>query len=230
MVNLDDVQDSMAQLERAKAMGLRGAMITVYPPEERPYGDPVYEPFWAKAEELRMPLSLHLGTERPMSTLLQPEGSPAASTFRVEWTERSLARMLFAGVFERCPELKVAVVEQELGWAAFFIDAMDRAYKHRVWPAGYHRYRGDALPSDFFRNNVFIAFQDDRLGIELRSHIGVDNIMWGNDYPHADGTFPHTREVLQGLFKDVPEAERAKIAGENAAGVYGIPIGAPARG
>ncbi len=229
MVNVDDIESGVTQLERAADLGLRGAMITVYPPEERPYGGPGYERFWAKASELAMPLSLHLGTERPMTTTLQPEGSPTASAFRVEWTQRSLARMIFAGVFERWPDLKVTVVEQDLGWAAFFIDIMDRTYKHRVWQPGFHRYQGDALPSDFFHRNVTIAFQDDRLGVELRSHIGVNNIMWGNDYPHADGTFPHTREVLETLFDGVPQSEVAQIIGGNAAALYGIAAEAPSK-
>jgi predicted TIM-barrel fold metal-dependent hydrolase len=76
------------------------------------------------------------------------------------------------------------------------------------------------LPSDFFRRNVFIGFQEEDLGIQLRHHIGVDNLLWGSDYPHAESTFPKSREILERIFKGIPEGEKAKIAGANTAKLY----------
>jgi hypothetical protein len=76
------------------------------------------------------------------------------------------------------------------------------------------------LPSELFRRNVFISFQEDDLGIQLRSIIGVENLMWGSDYPHAESTFPRSGTIVERILTDVPAREQALIAGENAARLY----------
>ncbi len=224
MIDVADPKAAAEELRRASKLGLRTAMITVYPPEEQPYGHAAYEPLWEAAQELAMPLSLHLATERPPASLDQLRTWGAdVHVARVHWTERSLGQMIFAGVFERYPGLKVAVVEQDVAWASIFVYNMDRVYKHKQWSPTWRIFKNGALPSDFFHSNIAVTFQDDRLGVELRSLIGVENMMWGSDYPHPDGTFPHTKEVLDRLFKDVPEEEKAKIMGGNAARFYNLP-------
>ena len=128
--------------------------------------------------------------------------------------------MIFSGVFERYPRLKVGVVEFEISWAPYFMNRMDDRYQ--AWAVGVHgtRFKANALPSDFFRSNVFIGFQEEDLGIQLRRHVGVDNLLWGSDYPHAESTFPKSREILERIFEGIPEDEKAKIAGENTARLY----------
>ena len=128
--------------------------------------------------------------------------------------------MIFAGVFERYPKLKVGVVEYEVSWAPYFMSRMDEFYKNRAVGVHGRRFHGSTLPSDFFRSNIFIGFQEDHVGVQLRHHIGVDNLLWGSDYPHAEGTFPKSREILERILEDVPEEEKAKIAGENTVKLY----------
>jgi predicted TIM-barrel fold metal-dependent hydrolase len=82
------------------------------------------------------------------------------------------------------------------------------------------RFKDGLVPSDFFRRNVFISFQEDDLGIQLRSLIGVQNLMWGSDYPHAESTFPKSRQIVERILKDVPDEEKTMIAGVNAARLY----------
>ena len=76
------------------------------------------------------------------------------------------------------------------------------------------------MPSDFFHSNVFLGFQEDTLGIQLREMIGVDQIMWGSDYPHQESTFPRSREIIDEILTDCSEEEKAKIVGGNAARLY----------
>ena len=76
------------------------------------------------------------------------------------------------------------------------------------------------MPSDFMRSNVYHSFQEDALGIQLRHLIGVENLMWGSDYPHSESTFPKSLEILDSILEGVPEEEKAMIVGENAARVY----------
>src|SRR5207244_6368514 len=84
----------------------------------------------------------------------------------------------------------------------------------------FYRFKDGMTPSDFFRRNVVLSFQEDALGIRLRDAIGVDNLMWGSDYPHSESTFPQSRKILAAILAGVPDDEQAKIAGATAARVY----------
>jgi predicted TIM-barrel fold metal-dependent hydrolase len=78
------------------------------------------------------------------------------------------------------------------------------------------------LPSDFFHSNVYLSFQEDDIGIRLRDVIGVDQLMWGSDYPHAESTFPKSREILDRILEGVPQDEKAQIVGTTTARLYGF--------
>jgi predicted TIM-barrel fold metal-dependent hydrolase len=222
MVNLDDVEDGVRELERAARMGLAGAMITEYPLEDRRYDQPEYERLWAAAEALDMPLSLHTATRRQGKIrgvgpkTLRDASSRATKAF---YPALSMCDMIFSGVFERHPGLKLAIVEFELAWAPHVLSTMDYTYRERHEEAIY-RFAGDTRPSDFFHRSVFLSFQEDAVGVRLRDVIGVDQMMWGSDYPHSESTFPRSREVLAEILAGVPEAEQAKIVGGNAARLY----------
>jgi predicted TIM-barrel fold metal-dependent hydrolase len=222
MVNLDDVRDGIRELERAAHLGLAGAMITEYPLEHRRYDQPEYEPFWATAEALGMPLSLHTATRRQGKIrgagekTLRDASSRSTKAF---YPALSMCDMIFSGVFERYPRLTLAIVEFELSWAPHILTSMDYTYRERHGEAIY-RFEDDMRPSDFFHRNVVLSFQEDAIGIRLRDAIGVDNMMWGSDYPHSESTFPRSRQILDEILAGVPADERAKIVGGNTARVY----------
>jgi len=222
MINLDDVQDGIRELERAARLGLGGAMITEYPLEHRRYDQPEYEPFWAAAQALGMPLSLHTATRRQGKIrgagdkTLRDASSRATKAF---YPALSMCDLIFSGVFERYPRLTLAIVEFELAWAPHVLTSMDYTYRERHGEAIY-RFKGGMRPSDFFHRNVVLSFQEDAIGIRLRDAIGVDNMMWGSDYPHSESTFPRSREILKAILAGVPADEQAKIVGGNTARVY----------
>lgn len=227
MINLDDVAEGIEELERAATKGFAGAMITEYPLEHRRYDQPEYEPFWAAAQALDMPLSLHTATRRQGrirgvgERTLRDATSRATKAF---YPATSMCDMIFSGVFERHPRLKLAVVEFELAWAPHVLSAMDYTYRERHEEA-LHRFKDAVRPSDFFHRNVFLSFQEDAVGIRLRDVIGVDNMMWGSDYPHSESTFPHSRKILADILAGVPEDEQARITGGNTARLYGFDVG-----
>ncbi len=222
MVNLDDVGEGVGELERAARMGLAGAMITEYPLEDRRYDQPEYERFWAAAEALDMPLSLHTATRRQGRIrgagvrTLRDASSRATKAF---YPALSMCDMVFSGVFERHPRLTLAIVEFELSWAPHLLTTMDYTYRERHEEA-IHRFKDGLRPSDFFRRNVVLSFQEDAIGIRLRDTIGVDRMMWGSDYPHSESTFPRSRAILAEILAGVPADEQAQIVGENTARVY----------
>jgi predicted TIM-barrel fold metal-dependent hydrolase len=222
MINLDDVQDGIKELERTAKMGFAGAMITEYPLEDRRYDQPEYEPFWAAAQSLDMPLSLHTATRRQGKIrgagerTLRDASSRATKVF---YPATSMCDMIFAGVFERYPKLKLAIVEFELAWVPHLLSSMDYTYRERHEEALY-RFKDGWRPSDFVHRNVFLSFQEDEVGIRLRDIIGVDNMMWGSDYPHSESTFPQSRQILAQILAGVPEDKCAKIVGGNTARLY----------
>ena len=234
MLNVDDVEVGVRELERCAKMGFVGAMIPVYPLEEQLYDNPAYEPLWAAAQDLGMPLSLHIAGNRysPVQEFADPDiARPAFICNAAYWPQMSLTDIIFSGVFERYPKLQVGSVEHELSWAPHFLDRIDYTYTDRMPPPiessqgrpSAHpqvRFKDGVLPSDFFHSNVFMGFQEDALGIRDRHIIGVDNLQWGSDYPHAESTFPRSREILENILADCTEEEKAKIVGGNAERIY----------
>ncbi len=223
MLNTDEVMSGVKELERCARMGLIGAMITIYPPEARSYDLPEYEPLWAAAQDLGMPLSLHIGTNRigPGQEPVDFQHIQLGLICNVDhWVRVSIAHMIYSGVFERYPKLQVGSVEQELSWVPHFLDRLDYNYTNRPIEFLSYQFKGHMLPSDFFHRNVFLGFQEDGLGIKLRNIIGVDNLLWGSDYPHQESTFPKSREIIGEILADCTEEEKAKIVGQNAARIY----------
>jgi predicted TIM-barrel fold metal-dependent hydrolase len=223
MINVDDVPAAVKELERCRARGLAGAMITVYPPETRSYDHADYEPFWAAAQDLEMPLSLHIATNRPSPQQAWEEFrviKPALFANADHWVRVSLGHMIFSGVFERYPRLRVGSVEHELSWVPHFLERLDYTYTQRAPREGWQRFKSAALPSDFFHRNVFLSFQEDQLGIRDRALIGVDNLMWGSDYPHTEATFPRSQQILERILAGIPGPEREKITCSNVARLY----------
>ena len=228
LIALDDVEEGTRELERCANMGFRGAMITTYPGDEKQYEHPSYEPFWSAAESLGVVLSMHIASNRPGPGQVSvftingdEEGAASFSVNQDHWVRKSVASMIFSGVFERYPNLNVAIVEHELAWAPYFLRTMDWLYSELSQTAPY-RFAGDAMPSDFFRSNVTMSFQQDDIGIQLRDLIGVQCLTWGSDYPHAESTWPKSREVLAEILADVPADEQRKIVCENVAGLFGF--------
>ena len=225
MLNVDDVQWAVKELERCHKLGLSGALMPVHPLAGRPYDLPDYEPFWAAAEDLGMPLSVHAGTQRAgyLERAIEDGASSPIRTANNDYSVRvTLAQMIFSGVFERHPGLQVGSVEQDLAWAAHFVQKMDYGYTFIGPRENWYRFKEDMLPSDYFHRNVFMGFQEDALGVRLRDVIGVDTLQWGSDYPHQESTFPKSREILEEILADCTDEEKVKIASGNVARVYHI--------
>jgi len=118
----------------------------------------------------------------------------------------------------------MSIVEFELAWVPHLLSTMDYTYRECHEEALY-RFKDGMRPSDFFHRNVFLSFQEDDIGILLRDVIGVDNMMWGSDYPHSESTFPQSRKILEQILAGVPEEEQAKIVGGNTARLYHFDVG-----
>jgi len=229
MLNVDDPAEGAAELERVAKMGLVGSFIPVAPRPDKPYNDPAYDRLWAVAEELKHPLLLHIGTPRdgiPANefTMDVTELTGAGRSTTDYWVRYSLGSMVFAGVFDKFPGLKIGSVEHEAAWIPHWLKQMDFTYLERpVFTKGW-RSKDGLLPSDYWQRNMFVEFMEDDLGVQLRDRIGVENMLWGSDYPHAEATFPRSQQFLQRMFAGVPEADLRKITSENAAKMFGFQL------
>ncbi len=232
LINLDDPSEAVAEMKRIRDLGLEGIMTTVLPPASQPYDDPRYEPVWSAAVDLDLPISMHVATGRQaLSADANQETvhkgvTEAAFYLQDHFVRKSIGEMIFSGVFMRHPKLRVGSIEHEVSWVPFFLCQADYCYTDRPIRGDWLRFPDGTLPSDYFKQNVFLSFQEDRVGIRVRDVFGVEALLWGSDYPHTESTFPRSREITGEILKDVPQAERKLILRDNVARLYGFDLDA----
>lgn len=228
IVPIFDPDAAVAEITRARESGLRGGILIpsmwgTHPP----YHDARYEPVWAACEDLQMPVHVHSGAADKNAY------GAYVGMYVTEvrwWSARPLHFLLWSGVFERHPGLRFVVTECGAFWAADLLWMMDVAYdrEHGARKLGEQLTAGLSMrPSEYFDRNCAIgASNTRRRELARRYEIGVGNLMWGNDFPHPEGTWPHTREWLCDAFADIPVDETAQMLGRNAAAVYGFDVDA----
>jgi predicted TIM-barrel fold metal-dependent hydrolase len=231
LISLYDIGEAVKELHRCRQNGLKGAMIWASPPEDRPYADAIYDPFWAEAQELGMPLSLHavtgMGREsqglRVMGRDVKPVDRYIQSVTLGDEVKRSLTVLVFSGVLERFPGLKIVSAENEVSWLPFVIQRWDQTFEH------YRHLYPSALkmrPSEYFSRQIYATFIDDAFGVQNRHQAGVDHIMWSSDYPHTQSSWPHSQQIIERDFAQVPEGEKLKIVRGNVIRLYDLDLSA----
>ena len=231
---LHDVDEAVAEVRWAKDAGLFGGILLpgIQPDSGLPpFIAPDYEPIWAVCEELDMPMNHH-------SANAGPDYGPYAATMAMWLVEagffshRALWMLIFAGVFERHPGLKLVLTEGGADWVPGVLKILDHQYDKMGVPGKPESFIGGIVlkemsmkPSEYFARNVWIgsSFTVPRENA-LRYEIGVDRMMWGCDYPHTEATFPYTREALRHTFHDTDPVEVAAMLGGNAAQVYPVDL------
>jgi predicted TIM-barrel fold metal-dependent hydrolase len=230
MVGLDDIDWAIAEMTRTKARGSVGAIIPVR--DLHSYDSERYERFWSAAEDLDMPLNMHVATERTNLPFHFTHGgrqphipgqyTPPEMLNTPDMAMRTtLAEMTMSGVFARHPKLRLVSVEHEASWLPYFMERMDWHYQYNLRTSDHgYRYPGGGLPSDYVRSNVMMSFTEDTPLMRLRDIIGVERLMWGSDYPHAESTFPRSEELLAATFTSVPASDQALMVRDNCARFY----------
>ena len=221
-----DIDAALTEIRRARESGLRGGILIppMWQPHE-PYHHPRYEPVWALCEELEMPIHVHSGVADRAAY------GPHVGIFTTEtrfWSSRPLSFLIWSGVFERFPRLRFGIAECGAFWVNDLLWRMDLVFErdHGSRKLGEQLTANMSMrPSEYFDRNCFIGASNIlRVEMARRYEIGVGNLCWGNDFPHPEGTWPHTREFLADVFCDIPRDETAAILGGNAAEVYGFDV------
>ncbi len=224
-----DVDAAVAEIERVAKLGFQGVCLPnkpVYgpqPPKERNYNLPEFDPIWSALEDTNMPATFHVSTGRNPATTRGPGGAVAnyvahCCTTNVE----PLVLMCASGICERHPKLRFAVVESGIGWVSWSLEAMDEAYrKHHMWA----KPKLPELPSYYFRRQGYATFGEDRSGLAIAEEFDlIDNFCWASDYPHPEGSWPHSPEAIERQMGRLTDDQRAKVLGENAARLLGIQV------
>ncbi|MCH7552999.1 MAG: amidohydrolase [Chloroflexi bacterium] len=215
LISTYDIEGAVGELNRVKNLGMPSGMIAISPEETRPYSDPYYEPFWAAAEDLGMPIGLHILTN--VGASFQQFTVEYAS--QANWIMRSLAALIMGGVFKRHPNLKVVSVEADIAWIPHFLKRVDHLLKRHGPRLGLEL---DEMPSDTFRKNVLATYIDDEPGLRMWDMIGEDVIMWSNDYPHTDSSWPNSKAIIDRDMANIPEGVQRKFLRENVSKLYGF--------
>jgi predicted TIM-barrel fold metal-dependent hydrolase len=223
---LPDVDEAIGELERVARMGIRGVAIPCTAPADKPYSHPDFEPFWDAAEAAGLPITMHIFTGTTWDMGFPPQwGPPPTSivgyTFAHTAVGATVTQLICGGVAERHPGLRFVVAEFETGWVAHFLQRVDHAaYRAR------HEASPDLRlqPSEYFHRQFYVTFEDDEIGVRTRDVIGVDNMLWGNDYPHHDAIWPHSMEALERIFAGVPADEEERMTSRNVIDLYDIEL------
>ena len=219
---LSTPDEGIRDLEAIKALGFRGVMLPGVPGQED-YDHGIYDEFWDAAIALDLPLSFHILTGGTNQLLSSGIRGPKINGFMtiIRGNQDIIGTMIFGGVFERHPRLRVVCVEADAGWAPHYMYRMDHAYKrHRRWlTAGQELSRP---PSEHFRENVYLTFQDDWVAFRMTGLVNVERLMWANDFPHSDATWPSSQALLDEQTGHLSEWEQRRILHDNAAELYRI--------
>jgi len=235
LIHLNDIDDAIEDVEWIAEQGLRGGVLLPLPsPSEhwlRPLNHPDYDRLWAVIQDRDLVMNQHSGQGSP--EYCEGQGSKALWAMEMPfYVQRGYTHLIMGGVFERFPKLRYILTESGCAWAPKLMRQMDAMYM--AWKAGaigeIDTSKDPALkelPSFYAKRNCWYgaSFPGPR-EIEGRTVVGLDKILWGNDYPHYEGCYPHSRENMRFAFSEVPETEVRMMLGENAANLYGFDLDA----
>lgn len=212
-----DIDDAVTELERCAELGFKAVFLPVSPhPAQRDYNRDEWEPFWAAAEDAGMVIAFHIGTE-PIDfagggsigvTYHGPGGAVLNYTETSFGGQRAVTKLVASGALDRHPNLKVLVSEGGATWVPFVADRMEEGYRQHAMVV---RPKLTRSPREIIYSQVYASFQHDASAITAMTAMGFDNVLWGSDYPHIEGTFGHTQQTLHELFDAVDPRTRERI-------------------
>ncbi len=215
------VDAMIEELERCREMGARGVIISTWP-SGRDDLSPEDDRFFAAAQELAMPVSIHINIQRkrnPRPTLEGPAAIGSMAMAGMLAFPPIMCELIVSGLFDRFPKLTIVGVETEVGWIPEALEQLDNFYWRNRAHTGIQIRR---LPSEYFHDHFVCTFIRDRVGIANRYDVGVANMAWSSDYPHHGCDWPYSRKVVGEMLDGVPQPERRQICAGNMVRIYGL--------
>jgi predicted TIM-barrel fold metal-dependent hydrolase len=224
------VPEAIEDFRKFKEMGFKGVMLPSEPSTEVNYHDKSFDPLWRAASELKLPLSFHLATSKASvrigkamnSVEVKPMSQPPANAQHdvLRANQDLIGTFIWGGVFERHPDLKIVCVEADASWAPHLMGRMDYYYhdrKDKKYDFGLSK-----APSEYFMHNVYFTIQNDWLALRMLDFLNPKRLLWANDFPHSDGPWPRSQELLQKHAAHLTPAQRSAILHDNVAELYGL--------
>jgi predicted TIM-barrel fold metal-dependent hydrolase len=233
LLSILDAEQAVRDMQEYATMGFKGVQI---PPGIKggAYYDPFYEPLWTAAEDLNMLLVIHSGqlqggeSRRWFEKLNSAEEWPGFFQHSRQTVIKTvIGHMIFSGLFDRHPKLKVVCTEFEAGWVGIIVQQVDYQYGPKKTAHGTtlgDDMKIDLPPSEYFKRNLWFTFMDDRAAVLTTPIYGEDNFMWASDYPHAACTWPYSHQIAERTFDGASAAVKRKLCRENVNKLYQLDL------
>ena len=211
MIPAWDVDAAIAEVERSAERGLAAAMLPLVGTPQ--YNHRQWAPLWSVIEEAGLPAVMHQGSGHDMLFYRGPGASVSNLLATQSMAPRTVSLLATSGVLAAHPGLHFVFVETNAGWLSWTMSTVDyyqRAFKQYE---GWVKPDLGEAPSFYMARQIHGTFQDDPVAIRNLPHTGVEPLLWGSDFPHAEGTFPHSRQTVKELFADVDVADAAEMVG-----------------
>jgi predicted TIM-barrel fold metal-dependent hydrolase len=217
----DRPEDAGPAVRRCKEMGFRGVLVPLYDDRDPGFASPEWDPIWSEAEAGELPVAFHAFVRGPGGRASVTEGAMDALVDRTARVQRALLSLILGGVFSRFPRLRIVSAENEAGWAASMLERADVSFRRGRFREAREGASG-RLPSETFRDHVYLTILSDRTAVHARSVIGVDNLLWSSDYPHNVSTWPNSAASIRAWTEEaaVPDHDVARMLGGNARDLY----------
>jgi predicted TIM-barrel fold metal-dependent hydrolase len=220
-----NIPNAVKELERCRKSGLRGAMVWQVPPSDFPFHGDHYDRLWAAAQEMDMPISMHILTGEPYPFPRQPPVRIAHLYFphsvneKLLYAANALSGLIAGGALERFPRLKFVLVENEVSWLPFVLSQYDK-----YWSRGNLKSEMKLNPGQYFERQIYATFFNDPPSKMLFGHWATKNLMWSNDYPHPNSTWPDSRKIIERDLGHLPPNVKKRLLSANVQELYGLPL------
>jgi predicted TIM-barrel fold metal-dependent hydrolase len=214
------VEAAVGEIERVARRGAVRGLEIARKHDMTPLWDPWWNPMWDAAAASGLPVHFHTigGARRDFSQLtgkvLLAARAASITQFQMHMAD-VLMSVIFAGVLEHRPGLKIVIGEAGTGWIPYILDRMDAE-----WEDQFKELDLKMRPSEYWYRQCYATYQSDPIGVKLLDELGADNIMWGSDFPHPDGVWPDSQEYIERELGHLPAEVKKKIVCDNAAKLY----------
>jgi predicted TIM-barrel fold metal-dependent hydrolase len=225
IVSTVDIDDAIAEARRAVDRGFQAIYLPTSVPDGMEYGLDRWDPLWSAIEEAGVVVAFHIGTGASPVQYRGPGGAIVNYWETCVPGQRVVTHLVAGGVLDRHPELKVLIAEGGASWVPALADRLDEAYRQHAQMV---KPKLSMLPSELVYRQVYTSFQHDVSAIPAVEAMGYTNVMWGDDYPHLEGTYGHTQETLHKLFDDADAETRRRVTIDNFEQLFDVPSLVPA--
>ncbi len=218
-----DVDAAVAEIQNVAQRGVLKGIEVANTHDMAPLFDPSWKPVWEVANEAQLPIHYHTIGPKNDYNFDNMAALQRRQAFAVHITSFQLAmskiimEIIYGGVLEAYPKIKVVIGESGIGWIPYILDHMDLE-----WEDQFKDLTLKMKPSDYWRRQCFATYQSDPIGLRLLDILGEDNVMWGSDFPHPDGVWPDSKAFIEREFEYIPKTIKQKILCDNAAELYGF--------